>query len=175
MRPTPGPLSRDVRLRTEIADLLRGGHAHVTARVALAGLDSEPASERANERPGGHAHSLWEVVYHLRFTLADILAFTRTADYSEPAWPDDYWPTAPAGPGDVGRERDAFLADLDALVALVTDPFTDLFAVLPHAPGYTVLREAILAGDHAAYHVAELVSLRRALGLWPPADENQTG
>lgn len=174
MFPTPGPLSRDARLRTELVALLRGGHAHVTVADALA---SVPPG-RAGERPTGHAHSLWELLVHLRLAQADILAFTRArgdaARYTEPAWPAGYWPASAAGPGDWEREHAAFLADLDALVALVHDPFTDLFAEFAGAPGYTALREALLAADHTAHHLGQVVSLRRALGLWPP-DESAGG
>lgn len=160
MTPRPGPLSPDARLRSEILDLLGGGHAHVSSADALAGLPEA----RVNERAG--AHSLWDVLWHLRFTQADILEFVRSADYADKDWPADYWPAAPAGPGDWDRERDAFVADLAALQALVRT--ADLFAELPHAPGYTLLREALLAADHNAYHVGQVVALRRQLGLWPP-------
>jgi hypothetical protein len=64
----------------------------------------------------------------------------------------------------------AFLRDLDAVVALVEDEGNDLFADLPHAPGYTLLREALLVADHNAYHLGQIVVLRRALGLWKDAE-----
>ena len=43
----------------------------------------------------------------------------------------------------------------------------DLFAELPWAPGYTPLRELLLAADHNGYHLGQVVALRRRLGLWP--------
>ena len=89
------------------------------------------------------------------------------APYVEKAWPADYWPVEPAAPGDWDAEWTAFLADIEAFQALVRDPFTDLTGDLAHAPGYTVLREALLAADHTAYHLGQVVALRRALGLWP--------
>ncbi len=60
----------------------------------------------------------------------------------------------------------AFRADLTAMRALVNDPKTDLFARIPHGVGQTVLREALLVADHNAYHLGQLVFLRRALGAW---------
>jgi hypothetical protein len=50
---------------------------------------------------------------------------------------------------------------------LVTDPATDLFARIPHADGQTILREALLVADHNAYHLGQLIVVRRALGAWP--------
>ena len=46
------------------------------------------------------------------------------------------------------------------------DPATDLFAPLPHGQGQTVLREVLLVADHNAYHLGQLVTIRRLLGAW---------
>lgn len=164
MTPAPGPLSPDTRLRAEVVDRLTGGHASVTPEAAFAGLPPD----RVDERPAGFVHSLWDLAEHLRVAQADILEFTRSPNYTERAWPEDYWPAGPSADAEWHATLAAFLADRDALVALVRDPATDLTAELPHAPGYTVLREALLAAEHTAHHLGQVVSLRRALGLWPP-------
>lgn len=39
---------------------------------------------------------------------------------------------------------------------------------VPNGDGQTYLRELLLAADHAAYHVGELVVVRRLLGIWQP-------
>jgi len=49
---------------------------------------------------------------------------------------------------------------------LVSDAGTDLFARIPYGTGQTVLREALLVADHTAYHVGQLVLLRRLLGVY---------
>ncbi len=161
MPPPPSDLSATARLRHELAALLRGGQAHVGPHA----LDGVP-DDRVNDRAGGLPHSLWDLLWHLRFTQDDILRFTTSPDYAEPGWPDAYWPEAPAGPGDWDRERRAFLASLDALVTLAE--VGDLAAELPWAPGYTAIREILLAADHNAHHLGQIVDVRRALGLWPP-------
>ena len=160
----PTGLAPDARLRHELAALLRGAQAHVDARAALAGVPPD----RVNDRVPGWGHSLWDLLEHLRFTQADILEFVR-GDYRDKDWPADYWPEADAGPGDWRRSMTAFLDDLDALVGLART--ADLTAELAHAPGYTVLREVLLAADHNAHHLGQVVALRRQLGLWPPPDE----
>jgi uncharacterized damage-inducible protein DinB len=159
----PRHLDPDARLRHEVAAPLRGRQAHVDARAALAGVPDDHVNRRA-----GGAHSLWDLVWHLRFTQADILEFTTSASYQEKAWPDAYWPGADARPGEFETARRAFLDDLDRLVRLAEDEGTDLFAELPWAPGYTPLRELLLAADHNAHHLGQVVALRRRLGLWPP-------
>ncbi len=60
----------------------------------------------------------------------------------------------------------AFRKDLEALCELVADESTDLLATVPNGDSQTVLREALLAADHNAYHLGELVLLRRLLGAW---------
>lgn len=163
--PPPTALDPVVRLRHELAALLRGRQAHIDAETALRGIPNEAV----NRRPASCAHSLWDLTEHLRFTQADILEFTTRADYAEKSWPDDYWPDADAGADDFEAARAAFLRDLDALVALAES--ADLFGELPWAPGYTPLRELLLAADHNAHHLGQVVTLRRQLGLWPPGEE----
>ena len=161
MNPPPRSLDPGARLRHEVSALLRGRQAHVDARTALAGVPPD----RVDDRAGGE-HSLWDLVGHLRFTQADILEFVRSPGYAEKEWPADYWPDGPAPPGAWDGARRAFLADLDALVGLAETG--DLTAELAWAPGYTLLRELLLAADHNAYHLGQAVALRRRLGLWPP-------
>ena len=161
MSPPPRSLDPDARLRHEVAALLRGRQAHVDPETALAGVPPD----RVGDRAGGE-HSLWELVEHLRFTQADIVEFVRSADYVEKEWPDDYWPDGPAPPGAWDAARRSFLDGLDALVGLAESG--DLTAAFDHAPGYTLLRELLLVADHNAYHLGQVVALRRRLGLWPP-------
>ena len=162
-------LTPDARLRRELAALLRGQNAHVDTATALRGIPPERVNERVDEFP----HSLWDLVEHLRIAQADILEFSRSADYQEKAWPDDYWPDGDATPADWTASLDAFLADLDTLVALAEDEATDLTAEFPWAPGYTLLRQLMLVADHNAHHLGQVIVLRRQLGLWPPPDASR--
>jgi hypothetical protein len=49
---------------------------------------------------------------------------------------------------------------------LVMDPKQDLLAPFPYGKGQTLLREALLVADHNAYHLGQLVVVRRLLGAW---------
>ena len=150
-------LDPDTRLRAELVALLRGGQAHLDAAAVLEGIP--PA--RVNERVA--AHSLWDLLEHLRRTQADILEFCRPG-YTDKAWPDDYWPASPARPSDWEASRFQFVEDLDALLELAETG--DLFAEFDWAPGYTLLRELLLVADHNSHHLGQILTLRRHLGLW---------
>ncbi|HEU4699676.1 MAG TPA: DinB family protein, partial [Gemmatimonadales bacterium] len=122
-------------------------------------------------RPADLPYSPWELLEHLRLTQHDILEFCRNPAYTEPAWPADYWPPS-AEPPDAGAWEAsvvAFRADRAALRELAEDPAVDLFASVPQGTGQTFLRELLLAADHTAYHVGQLVLVRRLLGVWPTA------
>lgn len=153
------------RLRQGVADLLRGGHAHVTLDQALEGL---PAEQRA-ERPDGFPYSVWEVLEHMRIAQEDILRYTLDPDWRSPPWPEGYWPERPGAVDDEtwSATHDGFVRDRDALIAMVQDPQRDLAGLLPHGEGRTYLRQALVAADHNAYHLGQIVAVRRALGAWP--------
>ena len=83
-------------------------------------------------------------------------------------------PTAAAQPepADAAAWDQAIVAvrrDRKALQALIADRAVDLFAKIPHGHGQTILREILLVADHTAYHVGQLVIVRRLLGNWPVA------
>ena len=152
-------------LRDHLLDLLGGGHAHLDFDRAIAGL---PAELRG-ARPPGLPHTPWRLVEHMRIAQWDILRFSVDPHHVSPAFPDGYWPKgdAPPGPSAWDASVAAFRADLQAMLDLVADPATDLFAPLPHGEGQTVLREALLVADHNSYHLGQLLVVRRALGAWP--------
>jgi len=60
----------------------------------------------------------------------------------------------------------AVLENLEAMRKLIGDPKHDLFAPIPHGSGQTLLREALLIADHNAYHIGQLVLVRKELGAW---------
>ena len=154
----------DQALREHILYLLRGGGAHVGLEAAVKGL---PADLRG-KRPKGASHSAWEILEHMRIATWDILEFSRDAKHVSPEWPAGYWPKSAAPPSASAWSRTvrALREDLEAMCALVEDKSTDLFAKIPHGTGQTILREALLIVDHNAYHLGDLVLVRRMLGAW---------
>ncbi len=154
----------DAALKDHLVALLQGGHAHATFDAAIKGL---PASLRARV-PKGVPYSPWQILEHMRIAQWDILEFSRDRGHQSPTWPEGYWPEE-TKPGESAWRRSVarFRSDLKAMQDLVADPSTDLYARIPWGDGQTVLREALLVADHNAYHLGELVVVRRALGAWP--------
>ena len=154
----------DLALREHLVNLLTKAEAHATFDDAAKGL---PAELRG-EVPKGSEYSAWQLLEHLRLAQWDILEFSRNAKHESPKWPEGYWPKekAPADEKAWDKSVHAFKRDLKEMVDLVRDEKTDLFAKIPHGDGQTILREALLLADHNAYHVGQLVLLRRLLGAW---------
>ena len=151
-------------LRKHLVYLLGGGGAHVDFDSVI---DAWPVKLRGN-RPQGLPHTAWQLLEHMRIAQWDILEFSRNPKHVSPEWPRGYWPAtdAPPKPAEWNRSISTFQADLKAMISLVKSPRRDLFARIPHGEGQTILREALLVADHNAYHLGELVYLRRALGAW---------
>ena len=149
-------------LITEIVQLLNGGTAHAKLDDALKDL---PANLRG-ERPHGLPYSIWQLVEHIRIAQWDMLEFSKDGNHESPKWPDEYWPkeTEPANEEAWEASIAQNKKDLNELIELVRTG--DLYAPIPHGTGQTLLREALQAADHTAYHVAEIIVLRRLLGAW---------
>jgi len=95
-----------------------------------------PASARA-VRPSGHPHSIWELVEHMSIGQRDLVDYTVDRDAVSPKWPEGYWP----------------------------DPKTELSEERWNA-SVAGLEQGLLAADHLAYHLGQIVTVRKALGVW---------
>jgi len=158
---------RDKLLREHLLYLLKDGGAHAKFEDVIA--DISPVLR--GQRPKDYPHSAWMLLEHMRLAQRDILEFSRNARHVSPAWPEGYWPRtdAPASTAAWSASIKKFRADLNAMVSLVKNPKTDLFARIPWGDGQTILREALLVADHNAYHLAQIVDVRRLLGAWSGA------
>jgi hypothetical protein len=152
----------DSSLRQHIVYLLEGEGAHLSVDEAVKRF---PVALRG-VKPAGAPHTAWQLVEHMRLAQWDILEFSRNAKHVSPKFPDGYWPESEAPPAARAWSQSlrALHADLQAMIALVKKPSTDLFARIPHGDGQTILREALLVADHNAYHLGQLVLLRQTLG-----------
>lgn len=157
-------MSHDESLRKHLVSLLTEANAHATFDDAVKDL---PTALRGKV-PKGAEHSPWQLLEHLRIAQWDILEFSRDAKHKSPDWPSGYWPGAPEPPDEKAWDKSvrAFRKDLTAMCDLIADPATDLYGKIPHGDGQTILREALLIADHNAYHVGQLVLVRRLLGAW---------
>jgi hypothetical protein len=151
-------------LRKQLVENLRSSNAHADFAQSIKDF---PAESRG-KRPKGAPHSPWEELEHMRIAQSDIFEFSRDAKHQSPKWPEGYWPPQPEPPDDKLWDRSVhqFCQDNESLCSLIADEANDLFAPIPHGDGQTLLREALLAADHNAYHLGQLVLLRRLLGAW---------
>jgi DinB family protein len=155
------------RTRAIIAALLDWEDAHAGFDKIVAGLPRN----LQGQTPPGLPYSPWQLLEHIRLTQQDILEFCRNPAYQELHWPDDYWPSSASPPsaGAWNTSVAAFRQDRESLKLLALDSTIDLLARVPAGTGQTYLRELLLVADHTAYHLGELVVVRRALGAWPRA------
>lgn len=149
-------------LREQLVEQLDSDHAHVRFADAMKDF---PAALRG-KRPDGSPHSPWELLEHLRLALWDILEFTRDAKHVSPEFPAGYWPASPEPPSEQAWDESVarYQADLRAFAGLVADESVDLTGRIPHGTGQTPLREVLVAIDHNAYHLGQLVTVRKILG-----------
>lgn len=157
-------MTSDQVVRQQLLALLNGGNAHMTFEQAVADFPAE----HFNTRPLNIPYTPWHILEHLRIAQWDILDFIRNPDYTTPEWPKEYWPD----PGTTAHQEqwdktiNSFLENLQALRDIVSDPETDLYAPIPHAPDYNIFREMLVVSDHNAYHIGEFAILRQVMSTW---------
>lgn len=154
----------DAPIRDHLVSQLTWRSAHATFDDVVQGIPPT----YYGQQPDGVPYSLWQLLEHMRLTQRDILDFCRDPDYVEPSWPDDYWPDAQEPPEAYAWSQSIvqFRNDLEAMKNLITNPDIDLIGQIPHGDGQTYLREALLLADHNAYHLGQMVVVRRLLGIW---------
>lgn len=155
----------EMKLRENLVELLKSGHAHTKPEAALKNVSPEARSAR----PAESVHSIWEELEHIRLAQEDILRYTLDPQWQSPPWPEGYWPAKVEAVTDEmwTSSVEAFFSDLEEIIELVRDSIIDLTSEIPHGEGRTYLREVLLVADHNAYHLGQIVQLRKLLGDWP--------
>jgi DinB family protein len=152
-------------VRDHLVRVLDWEEAHAGFDKAVDGI---PADKRGG-RAAGFEHSPWQLLEHIRIAQDDILDFCVNTRYHHTLkWPDDYWPANPAPPdGKAWTDSiSAYARSREQLKKLARD-VKDLTARVPTGKeSQTYLRAILMTADHTAYHVGQLIALRRALGIW---------
>lgn len=166
-RPKGTKMDTQDALRKQLLDLLGGGNSHMPFSEAL---DHFPM-EFVNTRLPNSDYTAWRLLEHIRIAQWDIVEFVRNPRHISPPWPEGHWPPAgkTADRDDWAQTLASFRQDLRDFQGIVADPATDLLVDLPHAPGYSILREVLVLADHNAYHLGELALLRQVIGAWEDA------
>jgi hypothetical protein len=146
----------------ELKKLLSGGGAHVGFNEATLDIPFALLGERPHALP----YSIWQLVEHIRIAQWDMLEFSKDDNHKSPKWPDEYWPkeTAPTDKDSWNKALMQIDDDLKAFIELIQQ--RDLYEPIAQGSGQSILREALQIADHNAYHIAEIVVLRRLLGIW---------
>ena len=157
------PDRQDKSLRDHLLYLLKGGGAHISFDDAMGDWTLQLASVKVANFP----HTAWMLLEHMRLAQWDILDFSRNPKHVSPPWPEGYWPASEAPTDEKAwtASMAAFKKDLRTMQQLVSDRKTDLYARIPWGDGQTILREALLLADHNAYHLGQLVMLRKSIGI----------
>jgi len=169
-------MMNDELLRQELVNLLIKKQAHADFKDAVEGF----AESHINIVPKGCNYSFWHLVEHMRICQKDILDYivldntvldnTASDSYVWPNFPDDLWPSKDASTDVEGWQQsvNSFLADREALVQIVQNPATDLFAPLENSKEHqhSILREIHVIAAHNAYHAGGLVIMRQRADIW---------
>lgn len=165
-------MEEDHTLREHLCNLLSWSDAHVSVEQAIEEMPAEARGTRAEGLP----FSVWELLEHIRIAQDDILSFCVDDEYEHRDWPGDYWPDefeSDTGAWDTTVE--SVREGQHKLKQVAMDTRRDLFAPLPNGDGQTLLRELLLVADHTAYHVGQIVQVRRALGVWKDGSSSANG
>jgi DinB superfamily len=163
-RNSPEGPAKEKALREHLANLLSGRGAHIDWKATFAGVTPKLRGVRS----AGLPYSIWDLLEHMRIAQWDILEFSRDVKHVSPEWPTGYWPSTEAQPTATAWDKSlkSFAHDLAEMQKIVQNPETDLFRPIPHGTGQTILREALLVADHNAYHLGQVLTVRRILGNW---------
>lgn len=155
---------KDKVMRNQLVNFLNGGEASVTFEKALADIPPE----LRNRRPAENIHSVWENLEHIRIAQEDILKYTVDPEWKSPEWPEGYWPD---DEGEISDEKwnnslSSFKEDREQLIKLALNEQVDITSVIPHTSAHTFLREILIAGEHNAYHLGQIIIARKLLNDW---------
>jgi len=150
-------------LRKQLIEILDNSNAHANLESALEGLPANLRGQSVHNLP----YTIWSILKHIEIAQDDIVDFSTNSDYKSKSWPDDYWPESTA-PRDAMEWDDTFQkikSDRKRMIELIQKG-EYLYVPFKHGNGQNLLREILLIADHNAYHIGQLVVLRRLLGDW---------
>lgn len=148
----------------ELIALISKGNAHVSFEEAVSGVDLELLTVVPDKLP----YSIWQLIEHIRIAQWDIIEFCLSGDHESPEWPAAFWPDAVAAvkKEDFEKSLQQISEDRIRFFELLKDPSKDLYQPFTYGDGQNLFREALLIADHTAYHVGEVIIIRRLLGNW---------
>lgn len=152
------------QISEQLAKHLEGGEAFMPVTEMLRKISFEDI----NIRPSNLPYSLYELFYHIVYTQKDIVKFTCSDDYTEPKWPDYYWPKEKICRDKKEWEnlKAEYTTDRERLKNFLLDENKALMQAVKNGKGeQTLLREVMLVVEHSAYHTGQMLVLLRLLNF----------
>src|ERR1700743_792784 len=149
-------------LISELVIILNGGRPHAGLEEVLKALPADLRGVKPDRLP----YSIWQLVEHIRIAQWDMLEFSKHEKHKSPKWPEEYWvkETAPKDEAAWQKSIKQINDDREEFIKLLSKE--DIYKPIPHGNGQSILREALQIADHNAYHIAEIIVIRRLLGAW---------
>ncbi len=150
-------------IKQNLIKLLKGGNAHADFEAIIKNIPLNDLGQYPHALP----YSIWDLVEHLRIAQWDILMFSKDGNHQSPKWPKGYWVKTQYQPTahEWQQSVEMYKKELEAFITLIEDA-DDLLKPLNWGDGQSLLQEALTLADHTAYHLGEILVLRRLLGNW---------
>lgn len=155
-------MPNDEALRAHLTALLISESAHINFDPAVVNVPDDLQGKLLT----GAAHTPWQVLEHMRITQRDVLDRIGNANHRVLGFPDEYWPPSAAPRKNESWDASiaAFHADQKALADVIAK--ADLFGKTRPNSDSILIDDLFMLVDHNAYHLGELILLRRLLGAW---------
>jgi uncharacterized damage-inducible protein DinB len=160
-----------------LVELIRGKGAFTDALACVSGLGAASAGQRA-----GAPYSIYELVFHMNYWMDHELARLTGASPAYPEHAAESWPRSAEPPSEdewrVVETR--FGALLQRMIELARDEAgaarpVAITSSAPHANQGSTQRDVLWQTVvHNAYHLGQVATVRRMLGVWPPAGGGDT-
>lgn len=158
--------SKDLTFRNTIARSLQLVGAHIIPEHVFRSF----SADQRGQIPERFSYSAFQLLEHMRLALADQFEYCTNQDYTENLkWPDDYWPQNPIPEAKQWEDTvEGYRQLIDRFTDLALK--ADLTKPVPKAvkDDHTILRGILLMSDHNAYHLGQIVSVGKALGVQFP-------
>jgi hypothetical protein len=150
----------DTTIREHLVELLTGGFA---PNVILL---REFHFDKAGVILNGLHFSAWILLGHIHARHNTLLSFMKNPDADIDVWPDAHWPEnhVPQSEEEWNSAIDAYEHDLEEMIQFVQDPDKELYQVQRN--GKTLAWAAMTALHHTGYHIGQLKTIGRQLGVW---------
>lgn len=154
-----------LQVKSQLLDRFTSSAAHVDLFDAIHGLSWEQAGQKQEKFP----YNIWQLTEHIRISQFDILEFCRNPSYVSPNWPSGYWPkqSSPRDSHEWKQTLASIQEDHQAFINLLQREDVDIFRRFDHGSGQSLFNEALLILDHNAYHVGQILLIRKVNGWWP--------